>query len=146
VHQRVAAELRPLNRHVRGLVAHPNREGVVDGRFTGDYVSRYPPGYRTYWSGGAAYDGYPALPAGIAPIDYMGLPGNVGDGVYYLPRFYDGEVVYVARELRDLVMTARCPRMLRRGRASNRLRDLRGLREEVLACLGVRHARRRGGD
>jgi hypothetical protein len=70
--------------------------GINWGRFTGDYAARYPPGYRTYWSGGAAYYGYPVLPAGVAPINYMGQPGYFGDGVYYLPEFYDGEVVYIA--------------------------------------------------
>src|SRR5205823_918289 len=65
-------------------------------RFTGSYAARYPSGYRTYWSGGSAYYGYHSLPAGAAAINYLGHSAYLAGGVYYLPQFYDGEVVYIA--------------------------------------------------
>jgi hypothetical protein len=70
--------------------------GANWGRFDGAYAGRFPAGYRTYWSGGYAYYGYPALPFGAAPVPYGDYTAYVANGAYYLPQFYNGEVVYVA--------------------------------------------------
>jgi hypothetical protein len=81
---------RPTGRlEVGGATANWNR-------FDANYIRRFPAGYRTFWYGSYPYYWYPTLPSGATPVTYGATTGYVYDGVYFVPYFYEGQVVYVA--------------------------------------------------
>ena len=72
-------------------------QGLVHwNRFDAAYRSRYPAGWYTYSYGGFPYYWYPALPAGAVAVPYGTMTGYTVNGVYFVPYFYNGQVVYIA--------------------------------------------------
>jgi hypothetical protein len=70
--------------------------GANWNRFNAGYAARYPAGYNTFAYGGRYYYWYPSLPVGAVAVPYGPVVGYAANGVYYMPYFFNGQVVYIA--------------------------------------------------
>jgi len=61
-----------------------------------EYLSRFRPGYRPFVVGDVQYYGYYNMPAPYLQTMINGVTYYISNGVYYLPRVFGGQTVYLA--------------------------------------------------
>ncbi len=66
------------------------------GRYNSAYWNTFPAGYYTAWYGQTPIYWYPTLPVGAEAVTDETSAYYTADGVYYVPYFLQGHVVYIA--------------------------------------------------